>query len=84
MTNGLTMAELMEKSTIGSSLITDGTAFAMRHDKWKVAKLEGEYKIEKINKSYTKGTAYILLRDLQGLPFSLIAKYNKTTGLKIK
>lgn len=65
-------------------LVPDGAAFAMRHDKYKVAKLEDTYTVEKINPTYTRGCIYILLRDSNNTPFSLIGEPDTFSGLTLK
>ena len=81
---GLTMQEILDKAKIGDILIPNGTAFGMRHDKFKVAKLENEYTIININPDYTKNACYILVKDENGVPFSIIYNKNEKTGFKIK
>jgi len=77
---GLTIGEITKDMV----LIPDGAAFAMRHDMYKVAKLEDTYTVEKINPNYTKGFIYILLRDSKNTPFSLIGEPDSRSGLITK
>lgn len=81
---GSTMQELLNKATIGTVLTTIDIAYAMRHDKYKVAALTGDFIIDSINPKYGYAAGYILLSDKNGTPYSLIQQYNTTTGFIIK
>lgn len=67
---------------IESNVIVVDYSYAMRHDKFKTAKLEGEYVIKKVSHYNTKTDVYVLLQDNNGKFFTMIGEHDFISGLK--